>query len=256
LIGAHPEVINSSGTRIASFDGLTEALWADDSKHLCMLERAADGYDRLLLIDVSQPQLHGSFASLPKAVADMSQIAVLSCSIGPMVAAVGYRAEAQVPSGGAAPLVVEVVVVSFATHAREFSLDLRSTGGSQPGLVVVSHDSRYIAVNHADGAILEELKTGASAIHLPGYNVIVFSWLGDRVVAHSSSSGHGTALVWQTTRVIWEGKGPVADAEARPDQNDDILVAVDNGTGGGQDLIVVRRDGSSMTMVRNVELIH
>src|SRR5207302_1659995 len=135
-----------------------------------------------------------------KTVTDMSQIAMLSCSIGPMVAAIGYRLKPPAPPSTPFPALDMVVVVSFATHTPTFTWDLTSASSPHSGSVVVSHDSRYVAVNNVDGATVQELKADAPATQLPGYNVIAFSWRGDRVAAHSLPTRVGKALIWSTQR--------------------------------------------------------
>lgn len=241
--------------RVASLDRPTEIIWADDSKHLCMLGAVPGGYGRLILVKATQPQTTIASAPLPQTVKDEWVVQLLSCSMTTMIAVLAYR-ESVGASAGSFPQVIDRLVgISFKTAATEFNWDLKSSSGGRPNNVVVSRDSRYFALNRADGSLIQDSGSGTVVGQLPGYTTIAFSWTSSYVAVEGLAGRSGSVMTWSPVHTLWSGKSVLVGAQARPDSGDDMLAAIDNGTGEGQDLFIVHRDGSVTVAARNVVLI-
>ena len=241
-----------------------EAIWADDSRHLCYIEDSnASGQNGLAYLDVRVPgepvrrvATLGAIIYIPPAGSNGGG-APSPFIAGPRLLACSTSADRAVilnPSSGT----ISVLRLSDGTKvgAHEFGRPFypyHDPAGSEQ--LVVSRDGRYVAdnVEGAHSVPILDLLTGADAADLEAVRVGGFSW--DGKVAAVQLSDHVVAITeWRSGRLVRQLTGSYPSVFARPDSPDLLVGMPSTRHEFGLDLYIIPGSGPAFEVARSVEV--
>ena len=241
--------------------------WAEDNSHLCGIVFPPNvgpdsGAGRLW---VGAPGEKGRITGTVGQPGSDPAVAVCSVKNNRAIVAGGLMPHWP-PGGGRYLITSDIQVVNLTTGAIEYQhqYPLGNLGGqTEVGprgdwvLVAASPDGRYLAESGVfnGSTLIRDASTGKQLASLQG-SVIGFGWDGSRIIANVGTGGSTEAqlLSWADQRVIWRASGVAQSTEARPNSTD-VLITMSTAGGNSSDLLVVRGDGTSSTLVRNGSVV-
>jgi hypothetical protein len=241
-----------------------EAIWADDSRHLCYIaDDNSSGMGGIASLELVMPgdqprrvsgpgfityipmQSNGGPASTPF----VSGPHLLACSVA------ADRAVVLDPETGTVTVFrlsdgASLMRHSFGHHFYPYT----NPRGNET--LVASIDGRYLADN-VDGQSsvpIIDLLSDRTAITIHALLVSGFTWDGSRLVARLDERVIAV-IDWQTGRVAKRLTGTYSSSMPRPG-SEDVLVGVPSSRHQfGLDLYIVRADGSAFEVARSVEVV-
>jgi WD40 repeat protein len=241
--------------------------WAEDNIHLCGIVFPTNagpdsGQGRLW---IGAPGEKGrTFGPVGQAGSDP---AVTACSIKNNRVVVAGGLMPHWPPGGTRYLITtDIEVVNLTTGAVEYQhqYPVGNLGGQMDVgprgdwiLAATSPDGRYVAESGVFNGttIVRDLPTGKQMATLPG-QVAGFSSDGTRIVTTVESGGSAEARLvsWADYRAVWRASGVAQSTLARPN-SPDVLIGMSTAGGSGDELVVVRGDGTSSVIVWNGSVV-
>jgi hypothetical protein len=236
-------VFDSIGRRIGSVAGGVPNLavtWADDSRHLCVAHGLkAPGAAGTVQLDLVDPTASVSRAVMTFVASAPVFTQVLACSPS------SDRAVLVRLSDGCAGQ--ELKVVQLSSGRMVFAHTYPSTRNVCAGSPVVTHDGAVAFDPTATGStVVRDLTTGwveplATGSHA-SVDVSGLSWSGRRLVTTAGVIAAGKGYLWK----VRPGE-MIAFVAARP-QSDDVFVLLSRASGAGNQRVIVRSDGSEISV--------
>ena len=270
IVNSAPAVYLAIDERNQVFDRLTtiwksEAVWADDSRHLCYIaDSNPTGQGGVAFLNEQLP------GSPPRRVAIVGGVAYFPAApssgggapapfiAGPHLLACSVSADRAVvlnPASGIVSLWRLSDGVELRTHdfGPLFDPYVNRVGFDR---LVASRDGRYLAENieGAHEVPVIDLISDTVAARLPVRVLGGFSSDSTRAVVQLNGQTVGV-IDWQSQRVIRRLAGSYPYAWARPDSADLLVGMPSTRHQFGFDLYIVRGDGTAFEVARSVEVI-
>jgi hypothetical protein len=243
-----------------------EAVWADDSRHLCYIEDSNTSggggvaylTERLPGSPSHRAATVGYITFIPPQGSSGGGGAPSPFVAGPHILACSVLSDRAVvlnPETGVLMVLRLSDGVQLGSHP--FGRQFYPYGKDRPvEHLLASRDGRYIADN-IDGAssvpvldvLADRVVTRIPAIMLAG-----FSWDASRAVVRLTDQVI-EVIDWQSGRVFRQLAGTYASVRARPDSQDVLVGMPSTRHQFGLDLYIVRGDGSAFEVARSVEII-
>jgi hypothetical protein len=243
-----------------------EAIWADDSRHLCYIEDSnPTGQGGVAYLEEKVPGSQarrvatvGGIAYFPAPQTNGGGSAPIPFIAGPHLLACSVAADRVVllnPSKGQLSVLRLSDGAELSTYRfGHLFFPYANPAGSER--LVASRDGRYVAENidAAQSVPIIDLLSGRIAARLPVRSVGGFSWDGTRAVAQLGDQVV-EVLEWQSQRSLRQLAGSYPFAWARPDSADLLVGVPSTRHQFGLDLYIVRGDGTAFEVARSVQVI-
>lgn len=250
-------IVDGSGAVVATVNQNFD-LWADDSRHLCNLDRSTDGFPSTIRTGVVVPGSGVTASSVP--------ISGLPSRTGGFLASCSFRNDRALlvpvgqPGSGAT---ASIFAIQLSTGQVVFRRDLPA------GMVTVaawSQDGRYVAASSgllsfkgAAGAPLStdilDVDTGTVVAHLEG-GAAGFSGDDQLIVLSEGPSGTASVVEWRTGKKVWERPASwiLRDGIRSVPGGPDVALTVES-PGTTPDVVLVRGSGTSKVVARSAALL-
>lgn len=239
------------GVGLPGYD-IRDSMWADDSRHLCLLAlplNSSPDYvaNSLWLVEPGKPARRVATVGEPGALPGLT-----ACSIANDRAVIisDYSAHIPPPQGNRVLITAEVQVIGLSTGSAVYQHDYLSDTTPVAILATSSADGRFLVENGVlkRDAVIRDLSTGKLLETLPGIDVAGFSWDGARLVERSPSGTDEAVTVVDrlTQQVIWHQAAGGIDYLPRR-QSSDLLFSV-YGSSMVSTLILVPASGPAVRL--------